>query len=88
MALIAIDAVVDIAVHLRMTEVVGVVASVTPRALKDRIVAGVDVAARAHAPGTAMAGWELRVLRVVERRVQPISCVMAGLARRREESRL
>ena len=88
MTLITVDAVVDIPVHLRVTEVVGVVASVAARALKHRIVAGVDVAGRAHSRGTAMAGWELRVLRVVERRVQPRSCVMAGLARRREKLRL
>ena len=35
-----------------------------------------------------MARWELRVLQVVERRVQPVGCVMAGLARGREELRL
>lgn len=35
-----------------------------------------------------MARWELRVLRVVERRVQPRSRVVAGLARGGEEPRL
>ena len=88
MALIAVDAVVDIAVHLRVTEVVGVIASVAARALKDRIVAGVDVAGRAHAPCAAMVRWELRVLCVVEGRVQPIRRVVAGLTGRWEELRL
>ena len=69
MALIAVDTVVHIPVHLRVAEVVGVVASVATCALKDGIVAGVDVAGRAHAHCTAMVRRKLRVLRVVEGRI-------------------
>ena len=69
MALIAVDTVVHIPVHLRVAEVVGVVASVATCALKDGIVAGVDVAGRAHARCTAMVRGKLRVLRVVEGRI-------------------
>ena len=46
------------------------------------------MARRAHAVGVAMVNRELRVLRVVERRVQPVASAVAVLARRREELRL
>ena len=85
MALIAVDAVVDVPVDSRVLEVVGVVSSVATRALKNRIVARIDVAGRAHIIRTAVVGWEPRVLRVVERGVRPTGCVMATLAGRREE---
>ena len=88
MALITINAVVHISVHLGMTEIVGVVASMASRALKNRVVVRVDVARRANIIGTAMAGGELRVLRVIEGRVRPARCVMAILARSREKQRL
>lgn len=88
MTLITVNAVVDIPVHLRVTKAVGVVASMAARALKNRVVARVDMAGRANGRGPAMARWELRVLRMVECRVRPGRRVMAVLARRREELRL
>ena len=88
MALIAVDAVVHVPGHLRVTEVVGVVAAVASSALKDCVVVGVDVAGRAHIVRTAVVGRELRVLCVVKGRVQPAACAVAVLARCGEELRL
>ena len=48
MALVAADTVVHVPVHLWMTEVVGVVASVATCTLKDGIVTRINVAGRAH----------------------------------------
>ena len=88
MALIAVDAVVDVARDGLMVEVVGVIAAVASGALEDRIVVGVCVARQAHAARVAMVDGELRVLGVVEGRVRPGSCVVTILATRGEELRL
>lgn len=44
MTLVTVDAVVDIPINVRMTEIVGVVAAMASRALEDRIVIRVRVA--------------------------------------------
>lgn len=88
MALVTIHAVVHITVDLVMVEVIRVVASMTLRALEDRIIVRVDVASRAHAICVPVIRGELRVLRVIERRVQPAARCMARLASRREKLRL
>jgi len=88
MALIAVNAVVDVARDLLMAEVVGVIAAVASGALEDRIVARVRVARQAHAVGIAMVDGELRVLRMVERSIRPGSCVVTILATRGEKLRL
>ena len=56
MALIAVGAVVDVAIHSRVIEVVSVIAAVTPRALKYRVVTRVDVASRAHTTRAPVVG--------------------------------
>ena len=71
-----------------MLEVVRVVASVAARTLEDRVVVRVDVAGRANVARSAMTRGELRVLRVIERGTGPGCCVVAVLARLREELRL
>lgn len=88
MALIAVDAVVDIARDPVVVEVVGVVVAVASRALKDGVVVRVNVASRAHVVRAAMACRERRVLCVVEGRAGPTRGVMAVLAGCREELRL
>ena len=88
MALIAIDAVVNVAVYLLVIEVVRVVATVATRALENGIVIGIDVTGRADVVGSAVAGRERRVLRVIEGRSSPGGRVVAVLACRREELRL
>ena len=88
MALVAIDAVVDVAGDLLVVEVAGVVASVAASALEDRIIVGVDVAGGAHVVGVAVVGGEGCVLRVVERRVGPGRRGVAALTGRGEELRL
>ena len=85
MALIAVNAVVDIARHVIMLEIVWVVIPVASGALKHRIVIRVDMARRTHVVGIAMARRELRVLGVVEAGVRPTRCVVAVLARRWEK---
>ncbi len=86
--LVTVNAVVDVARHLIVLEVVRVVVAMAARALEHRIVVRVDMARRTNVVRVAMARWELRVLRMVERRVRPIRGVVAVLARRREELRL
>ena|SRR5215472_14245944 len=85
MALIAVDAVVDIARDVVVVEVVGVVPSVAPGALKNRVVVRVGVAGRAHVVRVTVVRRERRVLSVVEGRAGPTGRVMAVLARGREE---
>ena len=53
-------------------------------ALENRVVIRIGVARRAHPIGVAVIDGELRVLRVIERRVQPVRGAMADLASRRE----
>ena len=88
MALITVDAVVDISVHIGVVEIVRVIATMASGALEDRVIIGVDVARGAHTIGTAVSDREPRVLRVVERGVGPRRRGMARRARGREELRL
>ena len=88
MTLVAVDAVVDVARHMVVLEVVRIVSAVAARALEDGIVIGVRVARGANVVGVAMARWELCVLPVVERRACPGCRVVAILACLREELRL
>ena len=85
MALVAVDAVVDVPRHVVVMEVVRIVAPMTSRALEHRVIVGVRVAGRANAVGVAVARGELRVLRMVEGCSRPCSSVVAVLARCREE---
>lgn len=80
MAVIAIDAVVDIARDMVVLEVVGVITAVATRALKDGVVIRIDVAGRAHVIRATMIRRKGCVLRVVEARSGPIRGVMAVLA--------
>jgi len=87
MALIAINAVVDIAANA-LVFLVGLRLSVTVRTLEDRVIVRIDMAGGADAISIAVIDRERRVLRVIERSLQPVRCVMAGLAGRGEELRL
>lgn len=87
-ALIAINAVVDIARHLVMLEIVRVISAMTSGALEDGVIIGIRVAGRADSARVAMTGWERRVLGMVKCRPGPGRCVVAGLTSRREELRL
>ena len=71
MTLIAGNTVVHIPAHVRVLEIVGVVVAMAPGALKDRKVAQSGVAGRTNSAGVAMAGGELRVIGVRERRIGP-----------------
>ena len=88
MALVTVNAVVHIPVHVRVAEVSGIVAAMAGRALEYRIVVRVRMARGANTIGVAMVNRESRVLRVVKRRTSPCGRVVAVLARRREELRL
>ena len=88
MALVAVDAVVDISRNVVVMEVVCVIAAMAAGALENRVVVGVDMTRRTHATRVAMAGWKLRVLRMVKGRARPCGCVVAILAGRGEELRL
>lgn len=82
MALVAVDAVVDIAIHLRVVKGAGIVAAMfmASCARELRIVARHQVACRALAIRIAMADGELRVLRVRESRCgDPTACIVASL---------
>lgn len=85
MALIAVDAVVYVSVHLWVMEVARVVPAMASRALENGVVVRVDMAGRAYIVRTAMVRWKSRVLGMVERGVRPTRCVVAGLARSGEE---
>ena len=56
MALITVNAVVDIPVHVVVMEVRGVIVAVAARALEDRVVTSVDVTRGALAVCVAMGG--------------------------------
>ena len=88
MALVAVDAVVDVARHLIVLEIVGVIAAMAAGALEDRVVVRVRVARRTHAARIAVVRGELCVLRVIEGSASPRGGVVAGLARCGEELRL
>ncbi len=87
-ALIAIDAVVDVPRNVVVLEIVGVIAAMASRALEDGVVVRIRMARGAHVIGVAVAGRELRVLSVIECGPRPRCRVVAGLAGRREELRL
>jgi len=86
--LIAVDAVVDVSRHVLVLEIIRVVAAVAARALEHGVIVRVDVASRADVVGPTVVRRKLRVLRVIERGAGPCRCVVAGLARGREELRL
>ena len=88
MALIAINAVIDIARNLVVLEIRGIIAAMTAGALEHRIVIRIGVARRAQTVRIAVCDWELRVLRMVECRPRPGGCIVAILACVREELRL
>jgi len=80
---VTVHAVVHIPVHIRVLEVVGVIAAMAARALELRIVSADNVASRALAVCVAMVDGELRVLRVIKSRPGPIARAhaVAGPAR-------
>ena len=88
MALVAIDAVVDVPRHILVMEVGGVVSAMASRALEHRVVVGIRMASRANPVRIAVIHGELRVLRVIKRSAGPCRRVVAGLAGSREELRL
>src|ERR1700736_6493790 len=87
-ALVAVHAVVDIAIDVRVMEIVRVPASVATRTLENGVVIRVGVAGGAHSNRIAVVRRELRVLPVIERRIQPVRGAMAILTSRWEELRL
>src|SRR5207302_1975467 len=88
MALVAIDAVVDITRDAGVRKIGRVVAAMAPGALEDGVVIRVDVAGRADVIRVAVTGWKWGVLRVIKRGIRPSAGVMALLAGSREELRL
>ena len=72
MAVVAIDAVVHIPVHVRVLEVGGVVIAMAARALEYRVVSTIRVACGAYAVCVAMTGGKLRVCGVRERPAGPV----------------
>ena len=87
MALIAIDAVVDVTLDALMVSV-GLIRRVAVRALEHGIVVRIRMASGADVVRLAVIGRKLRVLRVIESGAGPCSGVVAVLAGRREELRL
>ena len=71
MALVAVNAVVHIPVHVRVLKIAGVVIAMAARALEHRVVSTIDVARGALAVGVAMGDGELGVVRMRERRAGP-----------------
>ena len=89
MALVTVNAVVHIPVHVVVLEIVRVIVAMAARALEDRVVTTVNVARRALAVCVSMGDWELRVLRVIECCSSPCAHGVAGRALRgREENRI
>src|SRR5438309_7920994 len=88
MALVAINAVIYVPRNVRMLKIVGVVTTVTCRALEHGVIVRVGMAGGANVVSASMAGWEWRVLGVIERRSRPGSRCVTSLARGREELRL
>ena len=87
MALVTVDAVVDVAFHALMISVrLGL--RVTVGALEHGVVIRIRMACGTNAVSVAMVDWESRVLRVIERRTSPGGRVMARRAGSREERRL
>lgn len=85
MALVTIDAVVDISADIRVLEASCVIAAVACRALEDGVIVGIDVTCRAHSVRVTVTRGKRRVLRVIETGSCPSRGVVAGLARGWEE---
>ena len=85
MALVAINAVIYVPRNVRMLKIVGVVTTVTCRALEHGVIVRVGMAGGAYVVSASMVGWEWRVLGVVKRRSRPCSRCVTSLARGREE---
>ena len=85
MTLVTVHTVIYISADIRMREVGGVIAAMTARALKHRVITRADMARRTYTISVPVRNRERRVLRVVERGTGPSRCRMAGRARRREE---
>jgi len=77
MALVTVDAVVNIPVHVLVMEVGGVVVAMTSRALEDRVVTTINVARGALAVCVAMTGGKSRVIGMRERATGPIGSAHA-----------
>jgi hypothetical protein len=88
MALMTIDAVVDVTRDALMLEIVGIVTAMATSALEDGVVIRVDVAGSANVIRVAVTGGKWRVFRVIEGRIHPGTRVVAVLTRAREELRL
>lgn len=88
MALIAINAVVDIAGNVVVLEIVGIVSAMTTGTLEDGVVIGIGMASRAHVVRVAVIRREWRVLRMVKRGARPRRRVVTVLACGRKELRL
>jgi len=89
MALVTVNAVVHIPVHVVVLEIVRVIVAMAARALEDRVVPSVNVTRGTLAVGIAVVGGESRVLRVIECGSSPCARGVAGRAlRRREEHRI
>lgn len=87
MALVTVNAVVDVAFHASVLSVrVGF--RVAVGALEHGVVIRIRMARGANSVGVAMVDGELRVLCVIERRTSPGGRVVAVLAGGREELRL
>lgn len=85
MALVAVNAVVNVARDVVVMEVGRVVVSMAPSALEHRVVIRIRMAGSADVIRVSVTRWELRVLRVIECRSRPRRGVVAGLAGGREE---
>ncbi len=88
MALVTVDAVVDVARHVLVAEVSGIIPAMAAGALEYGVVIRVDVAGCTNVIGIAVTGWKWRVLRVIERRIRPRARIVAVLTGSGEELRL
>lgn len=87
MALVAIDAVVDVALHALVISV-RLILRVAIGALENGIVVRIRVACGADIVGVPVIRWEGCVLCVIESCIQPVRRVVARLAGGREKLRL
>ena len=88
MALITINAVVDIPAYFFVVEIGRVIAAMATGALEDGVVVRINVARGAHVIRVTVIRRERRVLRVIERGPGPRRGVVAGRAGGWEELRL
>ena len=84
MALVAVHAVVHISLNA-LVILIRLRFRVAVSALENRVVVRIRMARRTHSIRVAMVNRELRVLRVIERRILPVRGVMAVLASGREK---